>query len=311
MTTPITTTGAGASTVPAGSLPATQSTKQAAAGGHRPPSVRPVALLGRGGKLLLMMMLAIGFVTPLMWMVSASLKTEQDIAENPMGFVPQTLEWQNYVAAFDAIRPFFMNSAMLAVVNVVGVLLVSSLAGFAFARLDFRGRDLAFSLVLATAIIPSIVLIIPQYIIFQQIGWVDTFLPLWVPRVLTPVFGTFLMRQAFLTLPKELEEAAKLDGLNVFSIYFRIMLPQVKPALAAVGVFTFVESWNDLFGPLIFINSTELQTLPMALAQFQGQFFSTTNLLMAASTITVIPVIVVYLLAQKYFVQGIATSGLK
>lgn len=114
-----------------------------------------------------------------------------------------------------------------------------------------------------------------------------------------------------MTLPKELEEAAKLDGLNTFMIYARIMLPQVKPALAAVGVFTFVESWNDLFGPLIFINSTDLQTLPIALAQFQGEFFSTTNLLMAASTITVVPVIVIYLIAQKYFVQGIASSGLK
>jgi multiple sugar transport system permease protein len=267
--------------------------------------------MGRSGKLLLMLLLAISFMTPLIWMVSASLKTEQDIAANPMGLVPQTWEWSNYAAAFESIRPFFLNSAMLAVINVFGVLVVASLAGYAFARLEFRGRDLAFSLVLATAIIPSIVLIIPQYIIFQQIGWVDTFLPLWVPRILTPVFGTFLMRQAFLTLPKELEEAAKLDGLNVFTVYWRIMLPQVKPALAAVGVFTFVESWNDLFGPLIFINSTELQTLPIALAQFQGQFFSTTNLLMAASTITIVPVIVVYIAAQKYFVQGIATSGLK
>ncbi|WP_089771131.1 carbohydrate ABC transporter permease [Ruania alba] len=258
-----------------------------------------------------MTMLAISFLTPLSWMLSASLKTEQDIAQNPMGFIPQTWEWHNYAAAFESIRPFFINSAMLAVINVVGVLAVSSIAGYAFGRLSFRGRDLAFSLVLATAIIPGIVLIIPQYIIFQQIGWVDTFFPLWVPRVLTPVFGTFLLRQAFMTLPKELEEAAKLDGLNTFMIYARIMLPQVKPALAAVGVFTFVESWNDLFGPLIFINSTHLQTLPIALAQFQGEFFSTTNLLMAASTITVVPVIVIYLIAQKYFVQGIASSGLK
>lgn len=280
---------------------------------HLPParSGRPLALAGRGGKLILMTMLAISFLTPLTWMLSASLKTEQDIAENPMGFVPQTWEWQNYAAAFESIRPFFINSAMLAAINVVGVLAIASIAGYAFGRLTFRGRDLAFSLVLATAIIPGIVLIIPQYIIFQQIGWVDTFFPLWVPRVLTPVFGTFLLRQAFMTLPKELEEAAKLDGLNTFSIYARIMLPQVKPALAAVGVFTFVESWNDLFGPLIFINSTARQTLPIALAQFQGEFFSTTNLLMAASTITVVPVIVIYLIAQKYFVQGIATSGLK
>ena len=272
---------------------------------------RPTRVLASGGKMILMILLALAFLGPLIWMFSASLKTEADIGANPLGLVPETWEFGNYVEAFTSISPFLWNSVQLAVINVVGVLIVSSIAGYAFARLEFRGRDTAFFLVLATAIIPGIVLIIPQYIIFQQIGWVDTHLPLWVPRVVTPVFGTFLMRQAFLTLPKELEEAAKVDGLSVFGIYARIMLPQVTPALAAVAMFTFVESWNDLFSPLVFINSTELQTLPIALAQFQGQYFSTTNLLMAASAITVIPVLIVYVLAQRYFVEGLASSGLK
>lgn len=267
--------------------------------------------LARGGRLILMIFLAIVFVTPLVWMFSASLKTEADIATRPLGLLPESWEWGNYSTVFASIWPFLRNSIKLAAINVVGVLAVSSLAGFAFARLSFKGRDAAFLLVLATAIIPSIVLLIPQYILFQNIGWVDTHLPLWVPRVFTPVFGTFLMRQAFLTLPKELEDAARIDGASTFTVYWRIMLPQVKPALAAVAVFTFVESWNDLFGPLIFINSTELQTLPLALAQFQGEFFTTTGLLMAASAITIIPVLAVYLLAQRYFVEGIAASGLK
>jgi multiple sugar transport system permease protein len=146
---------------------------------------------------------------------------------------------------------------------------------------------------------------------FQSFDWIDTHYPLWVPRILTPVFGTFLMRQAFKTLPQELEDAARVDGASTFTIYWRIMLPQVKPAMAAIGVFTFVESWNDLFGPLIFINSTELQTLPMALALFQGEFFTNISLLMAASTITIFPVLAIYLAAQKYFVQGIASTGMK
>jgi multiple sugar transport system permease protein len=271
----------------------------------------PAQLAGTTGKLVLMILLAVGFLGPLIWMFSASLKTETDIATRPLGLVPQSWEWSNYVEAFIAIRPFLWNSTQMAVINVVGVLVIASIAGYAFARLEFWGRDVAFMLVLATAIIPGIVLIIPQYIIFQRIGWIDTQMPLWVPRVVTPVFGTFLMRQAFLTLPKELEEAAKMDGVGVFGIYARIMLPQVTPALAAVAVFTFVESWNDLFSPLVFINSTELQTLPVALAQFQGEYFSTVNLLMAASAITIIPVLLVYLLAQRYFVEGLASSGLK
>lgn len=272
---------------------------------------RAARLLGRGGRWILMLILAIAFVMPLLWMLATSLKSEADISAHTLSLVPRQFMWDNYVQAFVAIRPFLFNSIELAVINVVGVLAISSIAAYGFARLRFPGRDVAFFLVLATAIIPSIVLLIPQYIIFQRIGWIDTQLPLWVPRVMTPVFGTFLLRQAFLSLPQELEDAAKVDGVSVFGIYARIMLPQIKPALAAVAVFTFIESWNDLFGPLIFINSTNLQTLPIALAQFSGQYFSTTSLLMAASSITIVPVLVVYVLAQKYFVQGITSSGLK
>ena len=274
-------------------------------------NTRTGRLLARWGRWILMLFLAIAFVLPLLWMLASSLKSEADISEHTLSLIPEHFQWNNYVQAFVAIRPFLFNSIELAVINVVGVLVIASIAGYGFARLRFPGRDAAFFLVLATAIIPGIVLLIPQYIIFHRIGWIDTQLPLWVPRVMTPVFGTFLLRQAFMTLPQELEDAAKVDGVSVFGIYARIMLPQIKPALAAVAVFTFIESWNDLFGPLIFINSTNLQTLPIALAQFSGEYFSTTSLLMAASTITIVPVLIVYVLAQKYFVQGIASSGLK
>jgi len=260
---------------------------------------------------ILMALIALSTLFPLIWMLLTSLKTQADVTRNPLNLIPSTVQWSNYVQAWQDVAPFFLNSTFLAIVSVVGVLLFGSLAGYAFARLDFPGKGIAFSLILATAIVPNIVYLIPQYILFQKIGWINTYYPLFVPRILTPVFGTFLLRQAFMTLPVELEDAARVDGASRFRIYWQIMLPLVKPALAAVGIFTFIESWNDLFGPLIFINSTRLQTLPLALAQFQGDFFTSVNLLMAASAITVIPVLVVYLFFQKYFVQALTSTGLK
>jgi ABC-type glycerol-3-phosphate transport system permease component len=220
-------------------------------------------------------------------------------------------QWGNYTQIFGLIPIFLFNSVKLAAYNVVGILIVSSLAGYAFGRLQFAGRDFAFLVLLATSIIPGIAYLIPQYIVFRQIGWIDTHFPLWVPRVLTPVFATFLMRQAFMTIPRELEDAAKIDGASTFTTYWRIMLPQTKPALAAIGVFTFLESWNDLFGPLIFLNSERLQTLPVALAQFRGEYFTQISLLMAGATVAVLPVLIVFVLAQRYFIQGITMTGLK
>lgn len=262
---------------------------------------------------LFMLILAAAFLLPLLWMVSASLKTEAELMTLPPTILPKVPQWQNYLYLLQTpiiVRMFF-NSVSLAIYNVVGLLLVTSLAAYSFARIRFIGKDLAFSILLSTAMIPGIVYLIPQYIIFRDLGWLDTHLPLWVPRVLTPVYATFLMRQFFKTMPQELEDAAKIDGCSLFGIYWRIMLPQVKPALAAVGVFTFLDSWNDLFGPLIFITSIKLQTLPVGLALFQGEYFTQVTLLMAASTLSIIPVLLVYISAQKYFVQGITLTGIK
>jgi len=258
-----------------------------------------------------MVVLAVGFVLPLVWMVGASLKEEGQVLTVPPTLFPRVPQWSNYTQVLDIIPLFFWNSVKLAFINVVGLLIVASLAGYAFGRLHFPGRDLLFLLVLATAMIPGIAYLIPQYLVFRQIGWIDTQLPLWVPRVFTPVFATFLMRQYFKSLPQELEDAARVDGAGTFTIFWRIMLPQTTPALAAIAIFTFLDSWNDLFGPLIYINSEELQTLPVALAQFQGEYFTQITLLMAGATIAVLPVILVYVFAQKYFIQGITMSGLK
>lgn len=268
-------------------------------------------VLGTTVYYLVMLVLALAFVLPLIWMFSTSLKLESETLSYPPTIIPATPQWGNYVEVWVEIPQFLFNSVKLAVYNVVGLLFVASLAGYAFGRMRFPGRDIAFVLLLASAILPSIVYLLPQYILFLNIGWIDTHYPLWVPRVLTPVLGTFLMRQAFKTIPMEFEDAARLDGASTFQIYWRVMLPQVKPALAAVGILTFLDSWNDLFGPLIFINSARLQTLPVALALFQGEFFTQLNLLMVAASISVIPVLVLFFVAQRYFIQGVTMEGLK
>ncbi|GAB3743477.1 carbohydrate ABC transporter permease [Microlunatus parietis] len=259
---------------------------------------------------IFMIICALAFALPLLWMIGASLKEEGQVLSTPPTLFPADPQWDNYAAVLEVIPQFFFNSVQLAVINVVGVLAVSALAGFAFGRLRFPGRDLLFIGLLATAMIPGIAYLIPQYIIFQEIGWVDTQLPLWVPRVFTPVFATFLMRQYFLSLPQELEDAARVDGAGSFTVFWRILLPETKPALGAIAIFTFLDSWNDLFGPLIYINSRELQTLPVALAQFQNEYFSQITLLMAGATIAVLPVIIVYLIAQRQFIQGITLTGI-
>ena len=260
---------------------------------------------------IVMIGLAIAFVLPLLWMIGASLKEEGQVLAVPPTLFPSQPQWANYVQVLELIPVFFWNSVKLAFINVFGLLIVASLAGFAFGRLRFPGRDILFLVVLATAMIPGIAYLIPQYLIFRQIGWIDTQFPLWVPRVFTPVFATFLMRQYFKTLPQELEDAARVDGAGTFTVFWRIMLPQTTPALAAISIFTFLDSWNDLFGPLIYINSENLQTLPVALAQFQNEYFTQITLLMAGATIAVMPVILVYIFAQKYFIQGITMTGLK
>lgn len=260
---------------------------------------------------VIMSALAAAFLAPLFWMVTASLKPENLVLTIPPTFIPRHFQWENYQEVFQVIPLFLYNSFKLAFLTVTGVLLVTSMAAYAFARLNFWGRDFAFSVLLATLMVPGIVTLIPLYIIYKNIGWIDTHYPLWVPKVLHSVFATFLLRQFFKQIPLELEDAARIDGASTFQIYWRIMLPQVKPALAAVGIFSFLDSWNDLFGPLIFLNSLELQTLPVALKLFQGEFFTQVNLLMAGATISIIPVLVVFFAAQKYFLQGITMTGIK
>lgn len=260
---------------------------------------------------VVMAVLAVIFLAPLLWMITASLKPENEVLVIPPTFIPRHFQFENYVEVWGVIPRFLYNSVKLAALTVGGVLIVTSMAGYAFARLEFWGRDVAFSILLSTLMVPSIVTLIPLYIIYRDIGWIDTHYPLWVPKVLHSVFAIFLLRQFFKQIPRDLEDAARVDGASTFQIYWRIMLPQVKPALAAVAIFSFLESWNDLFGPLIFLNSADLQTLPVALRLFQGEFFSQVTVLMAAATISILPVIVIFFSAQRYFLKGITMTGIK
>lgn len=260
---------------------------------------------------VVMAVLAVIFLAPLLWMITASLKPENEVLVIPPTFIPRHFQFENYVEVWGVIPRFLYNSVKLAALTVGGVLIVTSMAGYAFARLEFWGRDVAFSILLSTLMVPSIVTLIPLYIIYRDIGWIDTHYPLWVPKVLHSVFAIFLLRQFFKQIPRDLEDAARVDGASTFQIYWRIMLPQVKPALAAVAIFSFLESWNDLFGPLIFLNSADLQTRPVALRLFQGEFFSQVTVLMAAATISILPVIVIFFSAQRYFLKGITMTGIK
>jgi len=260
-----------------------------------------------------MFSLVVAFAMPLVWMLSTSLKPESEVVRLPPKWIPNPFLWSNYPEMWRSspFGAFYRNSIKIATFNVCGVLFFSSLAGYAFARIEFVGRDILFSILLSTMMIPGAVTLIPLYITFRNIGWIDTHYPLWVPGILASVSSIFMLRQFFMTIPRELEDAARIDGCTNFGVYWKIVIPQVKPALAAVGIFTFLGSWNSFIAPLIFINSLEKQTLPMGLALFQTEFATSVSLTMAAASAVTAPVLIIYFFAQGYFVQGITLTGLK
>jgi multiple sugar transport system permease protein len=251
-------------------------------------------------------------IVPFLWMVITSLKTTDQIFTWPPVWIPKPVVWYNYVKA-TSYFPFFrylQNTAFITVFIVIGQLFTCSMGGYAFARLRFPGREAVFLLYLATMMVPGQVTIIPLYLWFKALGWLDTYYAIIVPGLFS-AFGTFMLRQFFLTLPRELEDAALVDGCSFFWIYSRIILPLSKPALATLAIFTFMGSWNSFFWPLIILNTPEKMTLSVGLALFVGPFDTTFNTLMAASVLVLLPVIIVYILGQKYFVQGVVMSGLK
>ena len=255
-------------------------------------------------------------LSPLMWMVSSSFKLEQRVFQFPPQLIPNPWRPQNYVEAL-TYKPFpiyLRNTVFLVLMNELAIILAASFCAYGFARIRFPGRDLWFAIVLSTMMVPYVVMMVPQFVIFSRLHWIDTFLPLTVPYFFGGgAFNIFLLRQFFRTIPEELADAARIDGCNEFTIYARIMMPLAKPALITVAIFTFLGTWNDFMGPLLYINSPQRFTLAIGMANFRGMSFARTrwDLLMAFGTAMTLPVIVVFFLAQRYFVQGVVLSGLK
>lgn len=257
---------------------------------------------------------AVSMLMPFLWMLATSLMTQKQIFSYPPELIPSPLHIQNYseVAKSIPVAAYFLNSAVVAVITTIGQLIIASMAGYAFARLSFKYREPLFLLFLATTMIPPQVNIVPLFFIMRELGWIDTYQALIVPGLFGG-FGIFLMRQWFKTLPAGLEEAAKIDGCNPLQTFYKVALPLALPALATLGIFTFILTWNSFMWPLIVTNSDSMRTLPVGLAIFKGSFRETTEWgqLMACAVISVIPVIGVFLLGQKYFIKGITMGGMK
>lgn len=245
-------------------------------------------------------------LSPLWWMVSTSLKTPAEIAQYPPTFFPKEIRFDNYIKAWQT-APFTrwaMNTIFIAIMGTIGSVLVNSLVAYSFAKIRFKGRNALFVIVLSTMLIPGFVTMIPQYILFSKLGWVNTYLPLIVPAFLGSAFFIFLLRQFMMTIPNSLIEAAVLDGANHLQIWWHIMIPLTKPALMAVAIFSFNGAWNDLLGPLLYINDERLYTLQIGLQTFKGTVQTQWHYLMSMSVTVLLPVVLLFFFFQRYFIEG-------
>ncbi len=257
---------------------------------------------------------ALLFLIPFIWMVSSSLQTEQEIASTTMRWIPETFHWENYANVFKAMPlwTYFKNSIFVTGLFIIGTLLSSSLVAYAFSVLKWPGRDKIFILVLATMMLPMQVTMIPVFVLYKELGWLNTFKPLIVPAFFGGgAFNIFLLRQFFLTIPRELFDSARIDGCTEFQIYWRIVLPLAKPALATVGIMTFLFTWNDFLGPLIYLSDKMKSTMALGIVMFVGQHKTEWALLMVASVLMMLPVILLFLFFQRYFIRGFMMSGIK
>ena len=266
------------------------------------------------GAVLYVVLILITAVTllPLLWMLSSSFKLSTEVFTVPIRWIPETFHWENYLTIWQKI-PFGLltfNSAKLTVIITLIQLFTCSFAAYGFTKCKFRGRDTLFLCYVATIAIPWQSYMLPQYSMMQKLGLVDTHLGYILMQAFA-AFGVFLLRQFFQSIPNDLLEAARIDGLSEYGTYFRIVLPLAKPSLASLAILSFVTTWNDFMGPMIYFNSEANKTIPLGIRMFQGQYSSDWQLIMAASVISLIPVFVLYLFCQRYFVQGIATSGMK
>lgn len=290
---------------------------RATSGRSTPTSLWLSRLAERAALWAALLGIAVVMLVPFAWLVTSSLKSELAIFSYPPQWIPRPALWQNYVEAWQT-KPFGLylwNSVVILALNLVAIIGSASLCAYGFARLNFPGRDLWFAIALATMMLPNVVLLVPSFVIFTRIGWGNTILPLTVPAFFGGgAFNIFLLRQFFRSLPRELADAARIDGSNEFGIYWRIIMPLAKPALATVAVFTFINSWNDFIGPLLYLSRDPTKyTVALGLALFRQAFIGRTrwDLVMAGSTLMILPVILVFFMAQRFFIQGIAVSGIK
>ncbi len=260
---------------------------------------------------------ALILMIPFAWMVSSSLKTEEEAQRSSLEWetlLPATPQWHNYPDALARMdfTSALANTVVITVCCVIGQILSSSIVGYGFARLRFRGRDAVFLLMLATIMLPAQITMIPVFILFRSLGWIDTLLPLIVPAWLASPFFVFLFRQFFAQVPEDLIEAARVDGASHWRIYWSLMLPLSKPVIAIVAIYTFMFTWNDFLAPLIYLHSPENATLTLALNRFRDQYgVANAHLLMAAACVTLLPCVILFFAAQRYFVQSVASTGLK
>ena len=256
-------------------------------------------------------------LAPFLWMLITSFKTAGDIFKLPPTLVPTTLFTDDPLVNYNEVWSsqnfflFFRNSAFVSLSAAIGQVFTTALAGYAFAKLELPGKNWLFAIVLATAFVPTEVTIIPEYLLMRQLGWIDTFLPLIVPSFLVGAFGTFMLREYFGSLPDEYSDAAHVDGATPFQIFYRIYLPLARPALIAIFVIAFINNWDELLRPLLFLNSEHLRTIPLGLMSFVGQYEASWTLLMAGSVISTVPLILIYALTQRYVLQGFVGGGVK
>lgn len=256
--------------------------------------------------------IAVLTLLPFVWMISASLKFEAGVFSVPIQWIPTDPQWGNYIKIWEKVpfALFTFNSAKLTVIITIIQLVTSSFAAYGFSKCNFKGRDTLFVCYIITIAIPWQVYMLPQYIMMQKMGLVDTHLALILLQSFT-AFGVFLLRQFYQSIPNDLLEAARIDGLTEYGIYARIILPLSKPALATLTIFSFVTAWNDFMGPMIYLNSTNVKTIQLGIRMFISQYSSEYNLIMAASLVALVPIFILYVAFQRFFVQGIATSGMK
>ena len=269
---------------------------------------------GEGSQILLYVVLfALSglFMLPFLWLVLTSLKTPENVFDP--NWIPSPWHPQNYADVFQnaPVGRWIFNSFLVSLLGVVSVMFSSSLVAYGFARLRFRGNKQLFALVMATYLLPAMITLIPTFLIWNELGFVNTLVPLWAGNLFGSAFYIFMLRQFLFTIPQDLVDAARVDGASYFRIYWNIMLPLIKPALAAVAVFEFGAKWNDFFTPLIYINRSELYTMALGLALFKDDFDQQWSLWMAGSVVMTVPMIVLFFLAQRYFIEGVTTTGLK